>query len=250
MATTVNKPGDVRANLPGRRYDRQFFMTMVILLTAVVAIGFAPTYYLAGGFRAPLPGPIVHIHGAVFTSWMLLLLVQTGLVSAKKVQWHRKLGVAGFILACLMVVMAILTASNAMARAKSAPNSEAILGFLVVTFVEASVFAVLTASAYALRRNPAAHKRLILIATAGITGPAFFRWHVSFLYHDPYAAHYATAMFLVILAAYDLWSTHKIQRATLWGSGFQIFMEQITTRVVGPSAAWHGFAHWVQSLNI
>ena len=250
MATTVNKLDGVRANLPGRRYDRQFFMTMAILLTAVVTIGFAPSYYLAGVFRAPLPSTIVHIHGAVFSCWMLLLLVQTGLVSAKRVQLHRKLGMAGFILACLMVVMAVLTASDAMARAKSAPNSEATLGFLVVTFVEASVFAVLAASAYALRRNPAAHKRLILIATAGIAGPAFFRWHVSFLYHDPYAAHYATSMFLAILAAYDLWSTHKIQRATLWGSVFQVFMEQCVTRVTGPSVAWHGFAHWVQSLNI
>lgn len=88
MATTVNKPAGVRANLPGRRYDRQFFMAMVILLMAVVAIGFAPTYYLAGVFRAPLPGPIVHIHGAVFTCWMLLLLAQTGLISAKQVRLH------------------------------------------------------------------------------------------------------------------------------------------------------------------
>lgn len=250
MATAVNRVGGVHANLPGRRYDRQFFMAMVIVLTIVVAIGFAPTYYAAGVFRAPLPSPIIHIHGAVFSSWMVLLLVQTGLVSAKKVQWHRKLGVAGFVLACLMVVMAVLAASDAMRRAKSAPNSEAILEFLIVTFVEAFVFGGLAAWAYALRRNPAAHKRLIVIATAGITGPAFYRWHVSYLYHSPYHDHYVTAMFLVVLAAYDLWSTRKIHRATLWGGVFQVFMEQVVTRVAGPSAAWHGFAHWVQSLNI
>jgi len=250
MVTAVNKPDAVRSNLPGRRYDRRFFMAMVILLTAVVAIGFAPTYYLAGVFRAPLPNPILHIHAAVFTSWMLLLLVQTALVSAKRVQLHRKLGVAGFILAGLMVVMALLTASDAMARAKASPHSEVILGSLIVSFVEAFVFGILAASAYALRRNPAAHKRLILIATAGITGAAFFRWHVSFLYHNAFAADYAASVFLALLAAYDLWSTHRIQRATLWGSAFQIFMKQVITRVVGPSVAWHAFAHWVQSLNI
>ena len=250
MATAVNKLERVRAILPGRRYDRQFFTVMVILLIAVVAIGFAPTYYLAGVFRAPLPNPIVHIHAVVFTSWMLLLLVQTGLVSAKRVQLHRKLGVAGFILACLMVVMALLTASDAMARAKASPHSEVILGSLIVSFVEAFVFGTLAASAYALRRNPAAHKRLILIATAGLTGAAFFRWHVSFLYHDALTDDYAVSIFLALLATYDLWSTHRIQRATLWGSAFQIFMKQVITRVVGPSAAWHGFAHWVQSLNI
>ena len=250
MATAANKLDPVRASLPGRRYDRQFFMAMAILLTAVVAIGFAPTYYLAGVFRAPLPNPILHIHAAVFTGWMLLLLVQTGLVSAKKVHLHRKLGVAGFLLACLMVVMALLTASDAMARAKASPNSEAILGSLVVSFVEAFVFGTLAASAYALRRNSAAHKRLILIATAGLTGAAFFRWHVSVLYHNAIADDYAVSIFLALLAAYDLWSTHRVQRATLWGSAFQIFMKQLFIRVVGPSAAWHAFAHWIQSLNI
>jgi hypothetical protein len=50
--------------LPGRKYDRQFFFAMTVLLAAVVAIGFAPTYYLAGLLRAPLPSRIVHIHAA------------------------------------------------------------------------------------------------------------------------------------------------------------------------------------------
>jgi len=87
----------VSADLPGRKYDRQFFFVMTFLLLATVVIGFAPTYCLAGVFRAPLPSPMVHVHGAVFSSWMLLLEVQTGLISAKRVSWHRNLGLAGFL---------------------------------------------------------------------------------------------------------------------------------------------------------
>lgn len=30
-------------------------------------LGFAPTYYFAGPFRAPLPGPIIHVHAATKT---------------------------------------------------------------------------------------------------------------------------------------------------------------------------------------
>jgi len=41
MATGVNKLDAARASVLRRRYDRQFFMVMAILLTAVVAIGFA-----------------------------------------------------------------------------------------------------------------------------------------------------------------------------------------------------------------
>ena len=75
---------------------------MTFLLLATVVIGFAPIFCLAGVFRAPLPSPMVHVYGAVFSSWMLLLLVQTGLISAKRVSWHRSLGLAGFLLARVM----------------------------------------------------------------------------------------------------------------------------------------------------
>lgn len=96
MSINAAVPAILSKGLPGRKYDRQFFFVMTLLLAAVVAIGFAPTYYLAGGFLAPLPSRIVHIHAAVFSVWMILLMVQTGLISAKRVGWHRKLGMAGF----------------------------------------------------------------------------------------------------------------------------------------------------------
>jgi hypothetical protein len=249
----VSPVAEVSANLPkrlpGRKYDRQFFFVMTILLLATVVIGFAPTYYLAGVFRAPLPSPMVHVHGAVFSSWMLLLLVQTGLISAKRVGWHCNLGVAGFVLACVMVVVAMLTAADLAARLKTVPNSEPTLSFLVVPFVDAFDFAVLAGFAYAVRKNAAAHKRLIIIATAGISGAAFFRWHVAILFHDGYAAYAVSYVFLLLLATYDLWSTRKIHRATIWGSAVLVFMEQIS-RFIGPSAPWHAFAHWVQSWGI
>ena len=249
MAIVAEIPAKLRKRLPGRKYDRQFFLAITILLLAVVAIGFAPSYYLAGVFRAPLPSPMVHVHGAVFSSWMVLLLVQTGLISAKRIGWHRNLGVAGFLLAGVMVAVAILTAADLAARLKAVPNSEPVLSFLVVPFVDAFNFAVLAGFAYALRKNPTAHKRLIIIATAGISGAAFFRWHVAILFHDGYAAYAASYVFLLLLATYDLWSTHKIHRATIWGSAFLVFMEQIS-RFIGPSAPWHAFAHWVQSWGI
>jgi hypothetical protein len=33
-------PADLSKRLPGRKYDRQFFIVMAVLLAAVVAIGF------------------------------------------------------------------------------------------------------------------------------------------------------------------------------------------------------------------
>lgn len=108
----VTEPG----KLAGRRYDKVFFGCMVVLLLLVVFVGFARSYYLAGVFRAPLPAPILHIHGALNTSWMLLLVVQAFLVSAKKIKWHMALGIAGFCLAVMMVGVGFVVSANQLHR--------------------------------------------------------------------------------------------------------------------------------------
>src|ERR1700719_4551859 len=111
MATAVaSSTVKVRAEVPGRKYDHVFFSGMAVLLLGSVFVGFAPSYYLAGMFHAPLPSLIVHLHGAAFSCWILLLVTQTSLVSAGRVDIHRRLGIAGFLLACLMVVLGVLAA--------------------------------------------------------------------------------------------------------------------------------------------
>jgi hypothetical protein len=52
---------------------------------------------------------------------------------------------------------------------------------------------------------------------------------------------------LLSLAGYDLWSTRKIHRATLWASLFVAALMQVRTPI-GRTAPWQGFATWVLSL--
>src|ERR1700684_1683911 len=99
-----------------RRSDNLFFSGMAVIVLASVLVGFAHTYYLAGVFKAPLPNLLVHIHGAVFSCWILLLIVQTSLVAAGRVDLHRRLGLLGFALACLMVIVGLLAATDSQGR--------------------------------------------------------------------------------------------------------------------------------------
>ncbi|MHB8677930.1 MAG: hypothetical protein ACYDCE_15915, partial [Candidatus Acidiferrales bacterium] len=95
MATVVTGASDTK-KLPAkltraganRRFEHLFFSGMSLVILAVVFRGFARTYFLAGVFRAPLPSILVHIHGAAFTCWILLLVAQTSLVSAGRVDIH------------------------------------------------------------------------------------------------------------------------------------------------------------------
>jgi hypothetical protein len=111
--STVSLPANRGVTIkPGSRNDNFFFAGMALLILATVFVGFARTYFLAGVFRAPLPNILIHIHGAVFSAWIVLLITQISLVTAGRVDIHRKLGLWGFGLACLMVVLGVLAATD------------------------------------------------------------------------------------------------------------------------------------------
>jgi hypothetical protein len=77
MATVSEVRTDQPKPLHGRKYDRFFFSGIVLLILVIVVAGFARSYYLAGLFGAHLPSRLIHMHGAVFSAWILLLVVQT-----------------------------------------------------------------------------------------------------------------------------------------------------------------------------
>lgn len=249
MSTTtdVSNFAKAHAGLPGRRYDHFFFSGMALLVLATVFLGFAHTYYLAGVFHAPLPSTIIHIHGAVFSCWILLLIAQTSLVAAGRTDIHRRLGIAGFLLACLMVVVGVLAATNALARSAAPPGLDP-KTFYVIPLGDMLIFSVLVFCAFRARFNPAAHKRIILVATTALMIAAMARWPLAMVYKKPVQATLLTYVFLLLLVAYDWWSTRKIHRATIWASLFLIVVQW--TRVpIGQTAAWHAFASWAQKFG-
>src|SRR5882672_3966233 len=153
MATVVARPGNsvgksdsdagkLGSGLPGRRYDHFFFSGMALLLLAAVFEGFARTYYLAGVFHAPLPSLYIHLHGAAFSCWVLLLVTQTSLVSAGRVDIHRRLGIAGFVLACLMIVLGVVAGTDSLLRNAGPPGRDA-QAFYIVPLTDMMIFSTL-----------------------------------------------------------------------------------------------------------
>ena len=231
----------VRMDRPANpAWDRIFFSSMIVLLWASVLFGFAKTYFLAGMVRAPLPDALIHIHGAAFTLWMVLLVVQETLIAGKKVRWHKTLGLAGFGLAIAMVVLGLLTATDALRRGHAPPGLTA-KTFYIVPMSGIAIFAVLVYLAYKERFKPGAHKRLILIATIGISNAAVARWPIAVYATNPLAATLTMAAFLLLVVAYDLLSLHRVHKTTLWAS--LLVMVVILVRIpIGFSHPWQAFA--------
>jgi hypothetical protein len=74
------------------------------------------------------------------------------------------------------------------------------------------------------------------------------RWPFAFFQQTPFwVTKMCTWMFLVLLLAYDLWSTGKVHRATLWASALLIVVERLRL-AIGETPVWHAFATWAQNL--
>jgi len=154
------------------RRERLFFSGISIAFTVVIFVGFAPTYYLRTLYDRPALSPLVHLHGVIFSAWILLFLVQTNLVAVKRTDLHRLLGVAGGVFAALMLPVGYFVAINAARRTAANPGE---LKFLIVPMGALIVFPTLVIAAFLLRRRVDFHKRLMVIATIELMNAAVDR---------------------------------------------------------------------------
>jgi hypothetical protein len=109
------------------------------------------------------------------------------------------------------------------------------------------MFATLIFFAYRARFDPAAHKRLILIATIALLDAPTGRPPFTVITARPFFDSTFVYIFLLLLVAYDLWSTRKVHRVTLWAVAFVVVVGQLRVPI-GSTVVWHTFATWAQTL--
>ncbi len=221
------------------RADDLYFGAMVLLIVGTVFLGFARTYYLAGIYHARPLNLLLHVHGAVFSTWIVLLVVQTTLVARRNIALHRRLGIFGAVLAVAMVGLGVAVATDALARGFTPPGFPfGPVVFFSIPIFGIAKFAVLIFFAIWLRPNGPAHKRLVLLATLALMGPAISRWPFAFT-----NAHTGFIVNLMVLSlvAFDLSTIRRIHRATLLGGLFSIVAGALTVPIAR-SAGWHSFA--------
>ncbi|RJF94059.1 hypothetical protein D3876_07290 [Sphingomonas cavernae] len=224
---------------------------MAIAMAVTAFIGFAPTYYLAGLNDAPTPllTPRLHLHGALCTAWMLLLVAQTGLIAAGRADIHRLTGMAGVALGAAIFVSGIFTAIHSERRVHTDLNAGTLADpyvFLIFPFAAVGMFALFGAIGVANRHRPGVHKRLMLLATMSLLGPALAR--IVTQLHLPVTnaigALVLINLFLAALVAYDLATRGRLHPATLWGGGFLLISEPLRV-AIGYSEPWRAIARAV-----
>ena len=238
--------------------DRRFFIGMALAMAAVTFVGFAPTYYLAAlndGAR-PVLTPSVHLHGATCTAWVLLLIVQTGLIAAGRRSIHRGVGIAGTVVAAAVFLTGVFVAINSERRTHTEATADTLADphvFLIFPFTSVSLFALFATLGVLKRHRSDAHKRLMLLATANLIIPALARIVSQTApsigvvgLPGVIGAVLLLNVFLIALALHDYNTRGRLHPVTLWGGAFVVLSEPLRF-AIGYSAGWQAFARAVMS---
>jgi len=231
MSVDVSRPARAAAIGHG------FYLAMALLMAGVIFAGFAQTYPASLAGSPPLPW-LLHLHGAIFATWVLLFVAQPALAVRGSRRAHRLLGWVGAALAAAMVVMGILAVRVALIAHVGLtflPRRIFVMGNLITVLV----FAGLVAAAILRRRQPDWHRRLMLCATIALMTQALGR----LLPLDGFGAAAPLALFGVLdlfaLAgpAFDLVTRGRVHPAYLWGVGAILLMEALIPAIAFSPAA-------------
>jgi hypothetical protein len=229
-------PVQDRPSAPAKSGNERFFLRSAIVMTLVIVTAFSMQVVLGrSSFASP---PRVHVHAVLFMGWVAIYLLQNILVSAGRIDLHRKLGWIASIWMVAMIVSAMLV-TTAIVRAGTVPFFIQPQHFLIFDYVGIIAFAVLTAAAILLRRRTEWHRRLHFCGMTILIQPAFGRLlPMPFLQPWAWEASLAVAlMFPVFGMRSDMKRSGRVHSAWLWGVGAIIatfaMIEAVTYSPVG-----------------
>lgn len=239
--------GTRRGLAPGAK-DRAFYTGLAAAMALTVFVGFGQTYYfrLLSGTPTTITGgsitPTLHLHGLLFSGWVVLFLAQTALIASRKVAVHRALGYASIVLATAMIVVGLRTAIESAARGAAPPGVDAHV-FLAVPFFDILLFTGFYVAAMVKRRAKETHKRLMLLAYVSIITAAVARMP-GILPLGPLVFFGLSFLFVVAAIAYDLISRGQVHSVYRWGAPIIAISVPLRLAISG-TAAWQTFARWL-----
>lgn len=217
---------------PQAHVGRPFYLVMSLIMAAVIVGGFSRT--VPNDFAAHPGLPLLlHVHGAIFTLWVLIFVAQPAFIARGSVALHRKIGWIGAALAAAMLVMGTAATIYAI-RYDFVPGFFPRPIFLVMNLIGIAVFAGLVAAGIAFRKRAEWHKRLMLCATISILGPGLGRLLPmgAFGTAAPLVMFGVIALFAFAGPVADLITLRRVHRAYIWGVSAIL----LSMAVIGPVA--------------
>lgn len=235
----------INLRVDAKQRERIFYTGMAIAILITVFAGFSRTWFLRPYFPQPVQLiPLIVIHGILFSSWIALFIVQTSLVAARRTRTHMRLGIAGGVLASLMIIVGTITA---IVRAKGPSPIPGMnpLSFLTIPLGDLLVFGILIGAAFYYRKRVDIHKRLMLIATIALIPAAVARLPIGFIETGgPFIFYGLSDLFLVPCLLFDFATRGRPHRATVLAATLLVASHPLRM-IIGVTHAWIAFATWL-----
>lgn len=233
MATVAERFGfgerrpDVLSGTPrAHSIDRWIFVFMAAWFIAITLTGFIPDSLMKiemvkAGLRPPFP-LILHAHAVVMGSFLLVLLAQTTLMATGRRQYHMQLGLAGYALAALLVVVGFLLVPTMYGQVwdgahNGPPQVREMLqkqlpvvdNIALLQYRIGILFPLFLAIAFKARgRNAGMHKRMMFLGTAMAMPAAIDR--ITWLPHTMPASPLSADLYtLAAIAPMFLWDVTR-----------------------------------------
>jgi len=244
MAEVIGERKASRSSRPS------FFTWMAFAMAFFIFGGFSMTYFQPVLTRTGLSyPPIVHLHGFIFFSWMILLIVQPALVNLGNVKLHRSVGTFGIVVASMLILMGTLI--TIMFAGFSAGNPTPDFNNLMYLSVNAVIgFAVLFCLAIRNVRKIENHKRLMLFATIFLLPPGINRMYMVVweLAEAPVLWTYLTMDILVAaILIYDWRTLGRVSRISVMGATV-VFIPHLLHPVMASSGFYIGVYDFLSGL--
>ena len=232
------------------RRDRIFYTGMGLAIAATVIWGFAASFYLSRWMTVPPTTPdmslLLYVHGAAFTGWIALMVIQPMLVARRNLPLHRKFGYFGAGLAATMFVLGHLAGVAAMHGGFRGLGDP--FAFYAIPFLAINSFAVTVAFAVAWRHHAETHKRLILLANVPLVEAAIARIPLNAVQGGaPFTFTFLPDLIILAGMLYDWRTRGRVHKVWIWGGLIMVLVQAARFPIMG-SAAWHGFAETMAGL--
>ena len=164
---------------------RYFYRVAAVIMLMVMLAGFYPYYLRGEGMGGRIISPqlmtIVLIHGASMTAWVILFLIQSLLIPARKLRLHMKLGWVAVAVALIVSVSGFMVAVQSVRPVPAIPFwGMAYRQFLMVMLAEVSLFTLFVLAGVLSRKKPKIHRAMMLLASLSILAGATVRMPVLF----------------------------------------------------------------------
>jgi len=229
-----------------------FYVGVGVFSLAFSIAAFGPSIAYPAHRLGPIT-PLVAMHGAVLSAWLLVFIAQGLLARTGKLVFHRRLGMSSVVLAAALVVLgyqmtiALGRRGYDLAGDIAGARSDA-LAAMAFPLLDICMFTALFTFALLYRRRGAIHKRLMLLALTGALMPApitHLLGHYVLLRDKGFLVPMVIAAFLAAGAVHDRITIGRIHPVSLWVPPAIFLLELSWAAFVVPSILWHAFAAWL-----